>query len=129
MLLELGFEVAQPTVVADGRESVAGALRSLCTSEVDVIVTTGGTGLGPRDETPEGTVDVLTREVPGLAELVRSVGLASTPMAVLSRGRAGTIGRTLVVNLAGSPGAVKDGIGALAPVLTHAVAQLGGGDH
>jgi molybdopterin biosynthesis enzyme MoaB len=74
-------------------------------------------------------VDVLTREVPGLAELVRSVGLASTPMAVLSRGRAGTIGRTLVVNLAGSPGAVKDGIGALAPVLTHAVAQLGGGDH
>jgi molybdenum cofactor biosynthesis protein B len=129
MLLELGFEVAEPTVVADGRESVAGALRSLCTSEVDVIVTTGGTGLGPRDETPEGTVDVLTREVPGLAELVRSVGLASTPMAVLSRGRAGTIGRTLVVNLAGSPGAVKDGIGALAPVLTHAVAQLGGGDH
>jgi molybdenum cofactor synthesis domain-containing protein len=129
LLQGLGFELAAPTVVADGRNSVADALRLLCTPEVDLVVTTGGTGLAPRDETPEGTADVLSRDIPGLAELIRSTGLVSTPMAVLSRGRTGTVGRTLVINLAGSPGAVRDGIGALAPVLPHAITQLAGGDH
>lgn len=129
LLRELGFDVTEPTVVADGRALVASALQSLCGPDVHLVVTTGGTGLGPRDETPEGTADVITRDVPGIAELIRSSGLTSTPMAVLSRGRAGICGRTLVVNLAGSPGAVRDGIAAVAPILAHAVAQLAGGDH
>lgn len=126
LLRELGFS-ASVSVVPDDAAAVGEALREAADAEVDLVLTTGGTGLGPRDVTPEATVAVLERRAPGLAELVRAAG--TVPTAALSRGVAGTLGRTLVVNLAGSPGAVREGVAALAPLLPHAVTQLHGGDH
>lgn len=126
LLRELGFS-ASVSVVPDDAAAVGEALREAADAEVDLVLTTGGTGLGPRDVTPEATVAVLERRAPGLAELVRAAG--TVPTAALSRGVAGSVGRTLVVNLAGSPGAVREGVAALAPLLPHAVTQLRGGDH
>ena len=129
LLRELGLEVAEPVVVPDEVEAVQAALRAAAAS-YDLVVTTGGTGLSPRDVTPEATGPLLTREVPGIAEALRQRNAAAVPTAVLSRGLAGTIGTTLVVNLPGSTGGVRDGVAVLAPVLDHALAQLhGGGDH
>jgi molybdenum cofactor synthesis domain-containing protein len=119
----------QVRVVPDG-EPVRAALAELIASEAaDVVVTSGGTGLGPHDRTPEATRAVVEREVPGIAELVRAASIATVPAAALSRAIAGVAGRTLVVNLPGSPGGVRDGLDALADVLPHAVAQLRGQDH
>jgi molybdenum cofactor synthesis domain-containing protein len=118
-----------PLVVADG-EPVAAALRDAVTAGYDVVVTTGGTGLTPADLTPEMTRRVLEREIPGIAEALRSAGAAAgVPAAILSRGVAGVAKQTLIVNLPGSAGGVRDGMAVLAPVLGHAVSQIHGGDH
>jgi molybdenum cofactor synthesis domain-containing protein len=128
-LREMGFEVDGPQVVPDG-DSVETALREAAASGYDVIVTTGGTGLTPRDLTPEMTRRVVDREVPGLAEAIRNRGAeAGVLTAVLSRGIAGLTGSTLIVNLPGSPGGVRDGISVLSGVVEHAVDQAHGGDH
>lgn len=127
-LAELGFDVADPVVVPDGREVVASAIRTAC-EDADVVVTNGGTGLHPKDATPEATVDVVDRVVPGLGEAMRAASLSVTPMAMLSRALAGVRGSALVVNLPGSPKAVAETFDVIAPVLTHAVDQLRGGDH
>jgi molybdenum cofactor synthesis domain-containing protein len=129
LLAELGFSIADRAVVPDDREAIVGAIRAAVGSGVDVVCTTGGTGLGPRDVTPEATRDVIEREAPGLADAVRRSGGDRVPTSILSRGVAGAVGRTLVVNLPGSPGGVRDGVAALASVLGHAVEQLRGGDH
>lgn len=120
---------AELAVVPDERDAIAGSIRSAIDARTRLVVTTGGTGIGPRDVTPEATAPLLHREVPGLAEQIRRVGAAAVPQAVLSRGLAGVCGRGLVVNLAGSPGAVRDGIPVILEVAEHAVSQLSGGGH
>jgi molybdenum cofactor synthesis domain-containing protein len=118
-----------PVVVPDG-DAVETALRDAVAAGYDVVITTGGTGLTPGDLTPEMTRRVLEREIPGIAEALRSAGAAAgVPAAILSRGLAGVAGRTLIVNLPGSTGGVRDGMAVLGPVLGHAVAQINGGDH
>jgi molybdenum cofactor synthesis domain-containing protein len=130
LLAGLGFDVGDVVVVPDELGAVQGALRAAAAAAYDVVVTTGGTGLSPRDVTPEATRPLLEREAPGLADALRRRGEAAVPTAVLSRGVAGTLGSTLVVNLPGSSGGVRDGVAVLADVVGHAVAQLrGGGDH
>jgi molybdenum cofactor synthesis domain-containing protein len=128
-LRELDADVDGPTVVSDG-DPVEAVLRQAVDAGYDVVITTGGTGLSPLDLTPEMTRRVLDLEIPGLADAIRSYGRDhGVPTAVLSRGLAGRAGRTLVVNLPGSTGGVRDGMAVLAPVLSHAVDQIAGGDH
>ena len=121
-LLAAGFDVAAREVVADGVESVGDALRRLCDDFVGLVVTTGGTGFGPRDLTPEGTRSVLDREAPGLAEAMRLVN----PLGRLSRGMAGTIGSALVLNTPGSPSGAVECLEAVVDVVPHALALLAG---
>jgi molybdenum cofactor synthesis domain-containing protein len=126
-LRQLGFEVTFSTIVPDEREQIAALLRELAdVHRIDLVVTTGGTGAAPRDVTPEATKDVIEREMPGLAELIRLEGYKRTPFAVLSRGVAGIRKGTLIINLAGSPKAVVEGMEILAPVLPHALQMLRG---
>lgn len=129
-LRDAGFEVApEPIVLSDDEDLIAATLTALADGGARLIVTSGGTGLTPGDRTPAATRRVIDREVPGLAELMRAAGLASTPMAALSRGVAGARGTTLIVNLPGSPRGAVESLAAVLPVLRHALEQLAGGDH
>jgi molybdenum cofactor synthesis domain-containing protein len=130
LLRRAGCDVVDgPLVIPDG-DPVEHALRDSVEAGYDVVITTGGTGLTPADLTPEMTRRVLDREIPGIAEAIRTTGAAAgVPTAILSRGLAGLAGRTLIVNLPGSTGGVKDGMAVLGRVLQHAVDQVHGGDH
>lgn len=125
----LGLAVDGPVVVADG-DPVEAALREAVAAAYDLVATTGGTGLTPTDLTPEMTARVVDREIPGVAEAIRAAGVAKgVPTAILSRGIAGQAGRTLVVNLPGSTGGVRDALEVLAAVVPHALEQIPGSDH
>jgi molybdenum cofactor synthesis domain-containing protein len=118
-----GYDVVARKTVPDERDQIADAIRELA-GQADVVLTTGGTGFAPRDVTPEATASVLDREAPGLAEAIRADSIAKTPHALLARGKAGIVGRAVVVNFAGSPGACRDGFGVIRAALPHAVKLL-----
>jgi molybdopterin adenylyltransferase len=126
LLIDDGYEVAR-RVVPDERAAVSSALTELCTG-AELVLTTGGTGLGPRDVTPEATAEVLERSAPGIAEAIRADAVAKTPHGLLSRGLAGVRGRTLVVNLPGSTGGCRDGYAVIRPALEHALSLLAGAE-
>ncbi|MEZ0285435.1 MAG: molybdenum cofactor biosynthesis protein B [Thermoleophilia bacterium] len=128
---EAGAEVVQREVVPDDRHRLATLLQTICDAPgaPDLVLTTGGTGLGPRDCTPEATRATCERMVPGIAEAIRARSLATTPHAMLSRAEAGVRRSTLIVNLPGSPGGARDGWAVVAEIAVHASSQLRGGDH
>ncbi|WP_058234830.1 MogA/MoaB family molybdenum cofactor biosynthesis protein [Devriesea agamarum] len=127
-LSELGYRVPAPVVVPDG-PAVGEAVKTGLDEQVDLLITSGGTGISPSDVTPEQTLPFLDRQLPGIPEAIRALGASKTPAAILSRGIAGTAGRTLVVNLPGSRGGVRDGISVLEPILAHVYDQFRGGGH
>jgi len=128
-LRDAGWSCDDPMIVPDGAAPVAAALRTAEDAGARLIVTSGGTGVGPRDATPEGTRQVIERELPGIMEELRRAGASDTPMALLTRGVAGVTGRALVVNLPGSPRGVASGMPLVLQVAGHVISQLDGGDH
>lgn len=122
-------EVTDARIVADDRAAIEAALREMCVAGLQFVATTGGTGLGPRDVTPEATQAVIDRAAPGIAEAMRAESLKKTPMAMISRATAGIRGRTLIVNLPGSPKGVRECLEVLLPILPHAIDILAGGGH
>jgi len=130
LLRDAGFDCADAIVVPDGADSVETALRSAVAAGSGLVVTTGGTGIAPRDRTPEGTARVLDRDLPGIAEELRRRGLSDTPLSIISRGLAGIVDPgTLIVNLPGSTRAVASGMSVIAEIAPHVLDQLAGGDH
>ena len=125
-LQDMGFSIADSAIVPDELDAIRERVQTWAGSGVRLVLTTGGTGLGPRDRTPEAIAPLLDRELPGYGELLRSEGLRDTPMAVLSRSLAGSIGATLVIVLPGSPRAVESGLRTLAPTIPHALQLLAG---
>ncbi|MBB2976585.1 molybdenum cofactor synthesis domain-containing protein [Microbacterium endophyticum] len=131
VLREAGWICDAPTVVADGADNVEAALHAALVAGARLIVTTGGTGVSPRDETPEGTARVITREIPGIAEELRRRGVAEKPAGMLTRGLAGVVDEdsALIVNLPGSTAAVRSGMPVILSIAAHVIDQLSGGDH
>ncbi len=130
MLPEDSFEISRKKIVADEHEKIVNELKHFSDkADIDVVFTTGGTGLGPRDVTPEATASVCERIIPGLGEMMRAEGLKKTKNAILSRGIAGICNRTLVINLPGSPRGVKESLEIILNVLPHAVDMMHGGGH
>lgn len=127
LLIAHGAQIVETRILSDDLEPLAQVLSDLADSEdVNLIITTGGTGLGPRDNTPEATKQVIEREVPGIAEAIRTESLKATPMAMISRGVCGVRSATLIINLPGSPKAVRETFAVIAPVLAHSVDLLAG---
>jgi len=129
MLQKDGFEICRKKIVADEHEKIVNELKHFSDADIDVVFTTGGTGLGPRDVTPEATASVCERIIPGLGEIMRAEGLKKTKNAILSRGIAGICNRTIVINLPGSPKGVKESLEIILDVLPHAVDMMHGGGH
>ena len=126
LLAGLEIEVVDHAIQSDDADAITERLRSWVADGVSVIVTTGGTGFGPRDNTPEATRPVIERDAPGLAELLRLEGLRKTPFAAISRGLCGIAGETLIINLPGSERAVRENMETLAPILPHALQLISG---
>jgi molybdopterin adenylyltransferase len=130
ILTKNGFEICDKRIVADNREAIANELKHFSDeANVDVVLTTGGTGLGPRDVTPEATDSVCERTIPGLSEIIRAQGWEKTKSAVLSRATAGIRNKTLIINLPGSPKAVKESLEVILDLLPHAVDMMHGCGH
>jgi molybdenum cofactor synthesis domain-containing protein len=127
---QLGWQVTSALLTSDDQSSLRSQLRTICDSgHVDLLLTTGGTGLGPRDTTPEATLDVADRTIPGLAEEIRRKGGEKTPTAILSRGVAALRHKTIIINLPGSPKGAVESLDAIAPLLPHAIEVLHGAHH